>query len=52
MCVCVCVCVCVCMCLKEHVVANSALDVVAVNGRDAPKLKFWAKKKGLVENAL
>ncbi len=47
-----CVCVCVCMCLKEHVVANSALDVVAVNGRDAPKLKFWAKKKGLVENAL
>ncbi len=44
-CVCVCVCVCVCMCvcvcvcdpLKEHVVANSALYVVTVNGRDAPK---------------
>ncbi len=35
--------VCVCVCererdtLKEHVVANSALYVVAVNGRDAPK---------------
>ncbi len=26
-------------------VANSALDVVAVNGRDATKLKFWAKEK-------
>ncbi len=26
-----CVCVCVCDPLKEHVVANSALDVVTVN---------------------
>ncbi len=38
-----CVCVCVCVCgggggsLKEYVVANSALYVVTVNGRDAPK---------------
>ncbi len=30
---CVCVCVCVCDSLKEHVVANSALYVVTVNGR-------------------
>ncbi len=30
---------CVCNHLKEHVVANSALYVVTVNGRDAPKLK-------------
>ncbi len=45
MCVCVCVCVCVCACacvcvcdpVNEHVVANSALHVVTVNGRDAPK---------------
>ncbi len=35
--VCVCVCVCVCNPLKEHVVANSALYVVTVNGSDAPK---------------
>ncbi len=36
--VCVCVCVCVvCNSLKEHVVANSSLDVVTVNGRDAPR---------------
>ncbi len=54
MCVCVCVsvsvsvCVFVCNHLKEHVVANSALYVVTVNGRDAPKLKFWAE----TENAL
>ncbi len=34
---------CVCNHLKEHVVANSALYVVTVNGRDAPKLKFWAE---------
>ncbi len=49
-CVCACVCVCVCVCvrvrvcvcdsLKEHVVANSALYVVTVNGWDAPKCKF------------
>ncbi len=37
------VCVCVCDPLKEHVVANSALDVVTVNGRDTPKLKLWAE---------
>ncbi len=55
MCVCVCgvvwcgvVCVCLCDPLKEHVVANSALYVVTVNGRDAPKLKFWSE----TENAL
>ncbi len=36
-------CVCVCNPLKEHVVANSALYVVTVNGKDAPKLKFWAE---------
>ncbi len=50
-----CVCVCVCDPLKEHVVANSALDVVTVNGRDAPKLKFWDETEFwmcLVENAL
>ncbi len=35
--VCVCVCVCVCDTIKEHVVANSALYVAIVNGRDAPK---------------
>ncbi len=34
---------CVCDPLKEHVVANSALYVVKVNGRDAPKWKFWAE---------
>ncbi len=38
-----CVCVCVCNPLKVHVVANSALDVVTVNGRNAPKWKFWAE---------
>ncbi len=53
-------CGCVCTSLKEHVVANSALHVVTVNGRDAPKLKFcaetensecaWSKTK--TENAL
>ncbi len=47
MCVCVCVracavcvvCVCVCVCdpLEEHVVANSTLYVVTVNGRDVQK---------------
>ncbi len=47
MCVCVCVCVCVCACacacacacvrVCEHVVANSALDVVTENVRDATK---------------
>ncbi len=55
-----CVCVCVCNPLKEHVVANSALDVVTVNGRDAPKCKFWAEtensgcawSKTKTENAL
>ncbi len=55
LCVCVCVCVCVCEPLKEHVVANSALYVVKVNGRDAPKLKFWAETKiswSQTENAL
>ncbi len=40
---CVCVYVCVCKSLKEHVVANSALYVVTVNGRNAPKCKFWAE---------
>ncbi len=35
--------VCLCNPLKGHVVANSALYVVTVNSRDAPKLKFWAK---------
>ncbi len=30
---CILVCVCVCNSLKEHVIANSALDVVTVNGR-------------------
>jgi len=58
--VCVCVRLCVCDPLKEHVVANSALDVVTVNGRDAPKLKFWAEtensgcahSKTKTENAL
>ncbi len=39
----VCVCVCVCDSLNEHVVTNSALYVVTLNGRDAPKLKFWAE---------
>ncbi len=29
--------VCVCDTIKEHVVANSALYVAIVNGRDAPK---------------
>ncbi len=38
-----CVCVCACDPLKEHVVAYSALFVVTVNGRDAPKLTFWAE---------
>ncbi len=68
MCVCVCVCVCVracvrvCACnpLKEQVVANSALDVVIVSSRDAPKLQFWAetensgcaRSKTKTENAL
>ncbi len=41
-------------------VANSALDVVTVNGRDAPKCKFWAEtenygcawSKTKTENAL
>ncbi len=33
LCILVCVCVCVCDSLKEHVIANSALDVVTVNGR-------------------
>ncbi len=28
-------------------VANSALDVVTVNGRDAPKWKFWAENRKL-----
>ncbi len=32
----------VCNSLKEHVVANSVY-VVTVNGRGAPKCKFWAK---------
>ncbi len=41
-----CVCVCACNPLKEHVVANSALYVFTVNGRDAPKLKFWAENSG------
>ncbi len=40
---CILVCV-VCNPLKEHVVANSAMCVVTVNGRDAPKLKFWAER--------
>ncbi len=35
--------VCVSNHLKEHVVANSALYVVTVNGRDALKCKFWAE---------
>ncbi len=45
--VCACVCVCVYSLLKEHVVANSALYVVTVNGRDALKTilvrnrEFW-----------
>ncbi len=53
LCILVCVCVCVCNSLKEHVVANSALYVVTVNGRDAPKYilgwnrEFWMC---LVEN--
>ncbi len=38
-----CVCVCVCNPLNEHVVVNSALYVVTVNGKDAPKWKFWAE---------
>ncbi len=41
-------------------VANSALDVVTVSGRDAPKLQFWAEtensgcawSKTKTENAL
>ncbi len=39
-------------------VANSALYVVTVNGRDAPKLKFWAETENYrcawskTENAL
>ncbi len=40
---CILVCVCACDPLKEHVVAYSALFVVTVNGRDAPKLTFWAE---------
>ncbi len=52
--------VCVCNSLKEHVVANSALDVVTVSGRDAQKLQFWAEtensgcawSKTKTENAL
>ncbi len=42
-----------CDSLKEHVVANSPLDVVTVNGRDAPKCKFCAETEFwmcLVEN--
>ncbi len=31
---------CVCDPLKEHVVANSALDVVKVNGRDARYTRY------------
>ncbi len=31
---------CVCNSLKEHVVANSALYVVTVNGRDATKSRI------------
>ncbi len=48
-----CILVCVCNSLKEDVVANSALYVVTVNGRDAPKSKFWAETEFwmcLVEN--
>ncbi len=47
---------CVCNPLKEHVVANSALDVVTVNGRNynsGPKQNSgcaWSKTK--TENAL
>ncbi len=50
---CILVCVFVCDPLKEHVVANSALYVVTVNSRDAPKWKFWAETEFwmcLVEN--
>ncbi len=36
-------CVCVYDPLKEHVVANSALYVATVNGRDALKWIFWAE---------
>ncbi len=51
LCILVCVCVCLCNPLKEHVVANSALYVVTVNGRDALKWTFWAEtNSGLVEN--
>ncbi len=28
---------------SEHVVANSALYVVTVNGWDAPRYKFWSE---------
>ncbi len=34
---CILVCVCECNSLKEHVVANTVLCIVTVNGRDATK---------------
>ncbi len=44
-------CVCVCDPLKEHVVANTVLCIVTVNGRDAPKFKFWSEI-GLGDNSI